>query len=139
MRTAEQRAVLAAADAIKRAERKAKKAQRPKSEKATRGRVVDTGYLQWLRRQPCRVAGMTCSGAIEAAHVRYSDASRGKVNPGLQCKPSDRFAVSLCAGHHRGPGGQHAAGNERAWWSSYGKDGLAEADAQFAEYQEQNL
>lgn len=131
-RTVEQRRILAEASAIKAAERKAAKAQRPKSEKADRGRVRDNGYLAFLRRQPCRVAGLTCDGPIEACHVRYGDASRGKVNPGLQCKPSDRFAVSLCAGHHRA---QHSAGNERAWWSSYGKDGLAEADAQFEQYQ----
>lgn len=132
MRTPEQRELIRQADAIKRAERKARKAERPKSEKADRGRERDNGYLAFLRRQPCRVAGMTCDGPIQAAHVRYGDASRGKVNPGLQVKPSDRFAVSLCAGHHAA---QHKAGNERAWWSSYGRDGLAEADAQFAEYQ----
>jgi hypothetical protein len=131
MRTAEQRETIRAAEAIKRAERKAKKAARPKSPKADRGRERDNGFLAFLRRQPCRVAGMTCSGPIQAAHVRYGDASRGKVNPGLQCKPSDFWCVSLCARHHRE---QHERGNERAWWASFGKDGNAEAEIQYAEY-----
>lgn len=134
-RTPEERAILSAAAKIRSKERKEAQKARAASPKASRGRVEEKTYLQWLRRQTCRVAGPTCSGPIEAAHVRYSDAARGKVNPGLQVKPSDRFAVSLCAGHHRGPKGQHDAGNERAWWASYGKDGLAEADAQYAEYQ----
>ena len=34
-------------------------------------------------------------------------------------KSSDRWAVALCAKHHRE---QHAAGNELFWWASYGKD-----------------
>lgn len=130
-RTLEQRRILAEASAIKAAERKAAKSKRPKSEKADRGRVRDNGYLAFLRRQPCRVAGLTCDGPIEACHVRYGDASRGKVNPGLQCKPSDFWCVSLCSRHHKE---QHSRGNERAWWASHGKDGLAEAESQYAEY-----
>lgn len=134
-RTPEQRAILSQAAKIRSDERKAAKKARQPSEKASRGRVQEPGYLAYLRRQKCRVQCSTCSGPIEAAHVRYSDAARGKVNPGLQVRPSDRFAVSLCAGHHRGPKGQHAAGNERAWWASYNKDGLAEADRQYEAYQ----
>lgn len=130
MRTPEQRAVMAEAAKIRSDERRAAKKARQPSEKADRGRVRDNGYLAYLRRQPCRV-GFCCEGPIQAAHVRYGDSSRGKVNPGLQVKPSDRFAVSLCERHHAE---QHRH-NERAWWSSYGKDGLAEADAQFADYQ----
>lgn len=131
MRTPEQRAILSEAAKIRSDERRAARKARQPSEKAGRGRVRDPGFLAYLRRQPCRCAGKRCEGPIQAAHVRYGDAARGKVNPGLQVKPSDRFAVSLCARHHA----EQHQNNERAWWSSYGKDGLAEADAQFAAYQ----
>lgn len=130
MRTPEQRAILSAAAQIRRDERKAAKKARQPSEKADRGRVREPAYLAFLRRQPCRI-GTCCEGPIQAAHVRYGDASRGKVNPGMQVKPSDVWCVSLCTRHHAE---QHAH-NERAWWASYNKDGLAEADRQYAAYQ----
>lgn len=98
-------------------------------------RERDPGYLAFLRRQPCRiglVAPGTCAGPIQACHVRYSDAARGKRNAGVQAKPSDRYATSCCAAHHAE---QHARGNERAWWASYGLNGLDVAAQQFAEYE----
>lgn len=131
--TPSERAILAKAREIKNAKAKAlravKKAVRV-IEKADRGRVRNTAYLAWLRRQPCRI-GIGCEGRIEAAHVRYGDAKVGRLNPGLQKKPDDRWAVSLCAGHHRE---QHSM-NERSWWASKGLDGTAVAQAQFAEFQ----
>lgn len=108
---------------------------RPSGEGQRQPRERDNGYLAFLRRQPCRIGLVrpgTCVGPVEACHVRYGDAARGKVNPGLQCKPADKWATSCCAGHHRE---QHAAGNERAWWERYGLDGLDQAERQFAEYQ----
>ena len=108
---------------------------RPEGQGQRQPRERDNAFLAYLRRQPCRigrVAPGTCSGPIEACHVRYSDASRGKVNPGLQCKPDDRYATSCCAGHHRE---QHAAGNEPRWWAGYGLNGIGEAAAQYAEFQ----
>lgn len=122
------------------ANRKAKAAREPKGRvghkpaKPDRGRERDNGFLAYLRRQPCRiglVAPGACEGAIQACHVRYADAGRGKPVSGLQVKPSDRYATSCCAHHHRE---QHARGNERAWWASYGLDGLEQADLQFAAY-----
>ncbi len=103
--------------------RKAAKAARPKSPKADRGRVKDPAYLAWIRTLPCAVAGPDCHGPVEAAHVRYSDAAVGRVNAGLQVKPSDRpWSLPLCRRHHReGPKAQHA-GAERAWWLSHGID-----------------
>lgn len=66
-----------------------------------------------------------CSGKIEAAHVRYSDAAYGKRNPGLQCKPDDVWSLPLCRRHHReGPKAQHG-NRERDWWLSAGYDALA--------------
>lgn len=98
-------------------------------EKADRGRVREPGYLAYLRRQPCRI-GTGCEGRVEAAHVRYGDHKAGRVNPGLQKKPDDRWCVSLCTHHHAE---QHRS-NERAWWNSYGLDGSQVAAAQYAEF-----
>lgn len=82
-------------------------------------RERDNGYLAWLRRLPC-IAGLIeggCSGPIQAAHLRYSDFARGRVNPGMGRKPSDKYATALCAGHHLHD--QHE-GAERAFWSRLG-------------------
>lgn len=57
-------------------------------------------FLQWLRGRSC-LAGGTCAGRIEAAHIDYAP---GK---GVGTKPADRYAVPLCAAHH---GEQHQAG-----------------------------
>lgn len=139
MVTAQERAILRKAAEIKRAKNRETRmriaAARKPGGKQHRGRERDAGYLQYLRRQPCRiglVAPGSCNGPIEACHVRYGDAARGKINPGLQCKPSDRYATSCCAHHHRE---QHAHGNEPGWWASYGLNGLDEADKQYAAYQ----
>lgn len=89
--------------------------------KADRGRERDAGYLAYLRRLPCvacLVEGGHC-GPTEAAHLRFSDASQGRINPGLQCKPSDRYATPLGSGHHRND--QHLR-SERAFWDRIGID-----------------
>jgi hypothetical protein len=47
--------------------RKAAKAARPKSPKASRGRERNNAYLAWLRRQPCVARHMGgCDGPVEA-------------------------------------------------------------------------
>lgn len=110
---ADARAMLAAV-------RKARKAQRAPRvqhapQKASRGRELDAGYLAFLRRQPCEARHLGgCSGRIDPAHLRFGDASVGRINPGLSKKSHDRWAVSLCRTHHEA---QHAHGNERRWWS----------------------
>jgi hypothetical protein len=75
-----------------------------------------------------------CAGPIEAAHVRYSDARAGSVNPGMQRKNHDRNATPLCRFHHQHD--QHR-GAERAFWARVGKDAYAAAAAHFAAYQGQ--
>lgn len=116
MRTVEQRAILAQAAEIKRAERKQAKRSRPKSEKANRGRVLDGGYLAFLRRQPCEARHLGgCAGPMDPAHIRFSDFKVGRINPGKGRKSDDRWALSLCRKHHDE---QHAHGNERAWWEN---------------------
>lgn len=110
--------------AARRKERRAPaKAARPVSVKADRGRVREPLYLAFIRRQPCAARRLgNCSGPVEAAHVRYSDATTGRRNPGLQVKPSDEFTLPLCASHHRmAPNSQHSM-NERAFWSMVGEE-----------------
>jgi hypothetical protein len=119
----------------RRREQKAKrreiKASRPKVHRPIAAgqrqpRLKDPAYLQFIRTLPCAVAHLGgCSGKTEAAHIRFSDAAHGKMNPGLQAKPDDRpWSCPLCATHHReGPKAQHAA-KERAWWEAAGVDVL---------------
>lgn len=109
------------------------KAARPKSVKADRGRVRDTGFLAFIRRQTCIASHLGgCCGAIEATHIRFADAARGKPLTGLQTKPDDRWCLPACSEHHRQ---QHAEGNERRWWSKVGLDPLTAAERFYAIYQ----
>lgn len=115
-----------AAEALLRKFRREGRTSLPKTKAARvnkQARQRDPVYLAWLRRQPCAARHLGgCSGPIEAAHIRFSDAAAGRVNPGMQRKPDDRYAAPLCSGHHReGPQAQHRGG-ERAWWSSIGLD-----------------
>jgi hypothetical protein len=100
--------------------------------KPDRGRETDPGFLAYLRRQLCEARHLGgCSGPIEAAHVRYSDASKGARNPGMQRRNHDRHANPLCRGHHQGD--QHSR-SERAFWADVGKDAYDTAAAHYAAY-----
>lgn len=84
-------------------------------------RKKEPAYLAWVRRLPC-IAGIVeggCSGPIEAAHVRYSDAKAGRVNSGMQQKPDDLWTAPLCNAHHQHD--QHLRA-ERAFWGRLGID-----------------
>lgn len=86
--------------------------------KADRGRVRDNAFLAYLRRQPCVACGSTVR--VEAAHIRSGYPEAGWPPTGMQVKPSDNRAASLCASCHReGPDAQHKSG-ERAWWAARG-------------------
>ena len=106
------------------------KAVRPKSVKADRGRVRNPGFLAFIRRQPCLCMSAACEGAVQAAHIRFGDAARGKPVTGMQVKPDDRWALPLCRYHHAD---QHSM-NERQFWKLVGLDPLATAERLFAEY-----
>jgi hypothetical protein len=131
---------VANARALIRADKKARKADRPvrvnhqaDPVKAARGRERDPGFLAYLRRQPCEARGLGgCSGPIEAAHIRYSDASRGSINPGMARKNHDRHANPLCRFHHQHD--QHA-GSERAFWERLGKNAYDTAARHYAAFQ----
>jgi hypothetical protein len=102
--------------------------------KAYRGRVREPGFLAYLRRLPC-VAGLVggcCEGPVEAAHIRFSDAAAGRINSGMQCKPSDRWATPLCRHHHQHD--QHTR-SERAFWEGLGIEPGALSTALYEAYQ----
>jgi hypothetical protein len=126
-----EREVLAEARRIKARTRKAAAKARPARVQPTapgqrQPRKREPAFLAFLRRQPCCVGPLGCSGSVEAAHIRFGRPGSG--NAGMQRKPDDRDAVPLCRGHHRdGPDAQHRT-NERAWWAAHGIDPHAYAD-----------
>jgi hypothetical protein len=101
--------------------------------KADRGRVRDNAYLAYLRRQPCEACGSV--HRIEAAHIRSGYPEAGWPPTGMQVKPSDFRALSLCSLCHReGPDAQHKS-NERAWWSAKGIYPPARCAEVYADFQ----
>ncbi len=77
-------------------------------------RLLDPGYLAWLRMQPCACG---CARTpCDPAHVR-SGALKYKPLTGLGRKPDDRWAVPLHHGCHMR---QHAHGDELGWWYDHG-------------------
>lgn len=95
-------------------------------------RVHDKGFLAFLRRQPCCVGPVGCSGPVQAAHIRFSDFKVGRVNPGGGRKSDDRWANPLCEAHHAE---QHARGDERAWWEEKRLDPNENSQRLYAAYQ----
>lgn len=102
--------------------------------KPGRGRETDPGFLAYLRRQPCEARHLGgCDGPVEAAHIRYSDASKGARNPGMGRKNHDRHANPLCRHHHQHD--QHKR-REREFWADVGKDAYDTAAAHYAAYRD---
>jgi len=150
--SAEERATVNAAAAIRRRENKAKNAQatqaRRERDKAVRAahvaagpelaarqrqpRIHDHAYLAWLRRCPC-IAGLyefgTCEGPTQAAHLRMNIA--GRQGPGMQRKPDDCWATPLCEKHHIRD--QHTQ-SEAAFWGRLGVDPFALASELYASF-----
>ncbi len=134
MLSRQDRETLQAAQRIKRAIARDRKrdvttARKPGG-KASRGRERDTGYLAFLRRQPC-ACGCGAPAPSDAAHIRMASPERGKLPTGMQVKPSDRFAVPLNRVCHER---QHS-GSESRFWSGLGLDPFEIADRLYAEYQ----
>lgn len=89
----------------------------------------DADYLAMVRDCPCLHCGMEPS---EAAHVRFASAAFGKAS-GLQKKPEDRWALPLCAEHHRlGRDAQHNRG-EQEFWAALGIHPLLTAEKLWAQ------
>ena len=74
-------------------------------------------HLEFIRSLPCLICGDNIS--TEASHIRYSDAKRNKINPGVGAKPDDKYTLPLCNLHHMN---QHMIGNERRFWNVIGLD-----------------
>lgn len=90
-------------------------------------RVHAPAYLAFVRTLPCVVSG---EFPVEAAHVRYGDALRGKRHTGAAEKPDDRWVVPLHPREHRD---QHAHG-EREWWAERRIDPLLVAALIFSAF-----
>lgn len=94
----------------------------------TRG-VKRPAHLKMIRALPCVICGTVPS---EAAHVRFNDASTGKLQA-LGQKPDDCWVAPLCATHHReDQAAQHVIG-EKAFWAKHGIDPLKLAQRLFAQ------
>jgi len=78
-------------------------------------RIRDPEHLTFIASLPCLICARTPS---QAHHLRF-------VQPrALSSKPSDEWAVPLCALHHRA---LHDAGSEEKWWSDLAIDARTEA------------
>jgi hypothetical protein len=89
-------------------------------------RLLDPGYLAFLRLKPCCVCGRPSPGT-EAAHIRIGFFGKG-------IKPHDKHAVPLCGWCHRdGPSAQHKM-NETEFWSLWEIDPFELAAKLYAEY-----
>jgi hypothetical protein len=79
-------------------------------------RRIDKNHCDFIRILPCCI----CKNNIETecAHIRFSDARIGKLNPGVGQKPSDFFTVPLCGKHHR----EQHQGSEPKFWQSHNID-----------------
>ena len=76
-------------------------------------RVQEPTHLQAIRQMPCLKCGV--DGFSEAAHVRMNSAAFNK-RAGKGEKPSDMWALSLCASCHRtDDDSQHKVGEETFW------------------------
>jgi hypothetical protein len=84
-------------------------------------------FLAYLRTLPCVITHTRHN--IHAAHIRFSDAASGKINPGIGKKPDDRHALPLCFELHTGdPRKSQHSMSERGFWQRYGVDPIATAD-----------
>ena len=95
-------------------------------------RIHDNGFLAFLRRQPCAIAGRgghICDGPIQAAHLRAH--APGELPTGLQRKPNDQRCNPLCLEAHRE---QHDH-KELAWWAIHGVNPFGNAAQLYAQYQ----
>ena len=126
---ADQRKVIQQAKLIQRTARQQATKARPKSPKADRGRERDNGYLAFLRRQPCVTCGAHAPN--DAAHIRMACREIGKPSTGMQVKPSDQYAVSLCRTCHTT---QHS-GAESRFWQERGIDPFVTAATLYQRYQ----
>lgn len=95
--------------------------------------MKSSSHLAFIRSLPCLACGDNTS--TEAAHVRMSDYTVAKYNPGMGQKPEDCFTVPLCSQCHRN---QHFEG-EVIFWSLRNIDPVKKALALYAYSGNHNL
>lgn len=96
-------------------------------------RVECPAFLAFVRRRQCCACGAPAPS--QAAHVRFGNPAIGKRNSGIGEKPSDCWAVPLCADCHLdSPEAQHQIG-ERAFWARIGIDPFALATRLYAQFE----
>ena len=91
--------------------------------RSRRPRVERPDHLDFIRSLPCLACRFGpesnldgASMGVEAAHIRYADLRFAKRETGKGEKPDDKWAVPLCARHHRtGPQAQHSMDEEAFW------------------------
>ena len=94
-------------------------------------RVLDNGYLRWLRGQRC-ACGCLQGPPCDPAHLRAASAKYDKPLTGTSMKPDDRWALPLKHFHHMT---QHDYGDELGWWLAHGvKDPFALCIAHYERY-----
>jgi hypothetical protein len=81
-----------------------------------RPRLLDRGYLEWLRERDC-ICGCMQGPPCDAAHLRAASAAYDKPESGMRRKPDDRWALPLKHACHMK---QTAFGSEILWWQSRG-------------------
>lgn len=98
-----------------------------------RPRLLDPGYLKWLRARPCCVCGR--APPSEAMHIRMTCLAIDKPITGMGRKPDDKYALPGCAWDHReGPESQHNVGDESKFWAWYEIDPFELAAKLYDEY-----
>lgn len=77
-------------------------------------RLLDPGYLAWLRERPC----IACRRPprCDAAHLKMAWPALDKPFSG-SLRPDDKYAMPLCRSCHMR---QHAHGDELGWWVAQG-------------------
>lgn len=89
-------------------------------------------FLAFVRRLACCACGAPAPS--QAAHVRMGCPEIGKRSTGIGERPSDRWAVPLCADCHLdAPDAQHKIGEKLFW--SFGVDPLALAAKLWAQFE----
>lgn len=98
-------------------------------------RIENAAFLAFVRRKSCCVCGEPAPS--QAAHIRFGNLEIGKRPTGIGEKPSDRWAVPLCADCHLNtPGAQHNIG-EKKFWARAGIDPFALAAKLYAQFERQ--
>lgn len=106
---------------IKAAKRRTKGSRDRASRSPPRGREISAEHKRVIGQLPCVATlaryGVEATG-VHVAHLRFSCAGFGAVNPGLQRKPDDRWCLPLSPAEHRL---QHSMGEAR-YWAELGLD-----------------